>query len=379
MAPFGPGYATYWDPPCDSRPLYRYMVYPYVIRPVGEKIIIALQSDLRRLRGYFRSASCPTTRVAQWVLSLNTSSLVHVAVLSTSSCPEHTHNCLLSCVHLSYTRIYPHYPVSSQLRSILLSNTAVTHCITLSQHHLTNRSTGNLWKTGYSKGELKTPLFNDVIPTLETWKNAGKTLAIFSSGSVQAQLQFFSYVENGSSTRDLKPLFSAHFDTVTAGSKLKEESYVKICREMGVKLEKVTFLTDNVNGMLAVSRLFPVSLVIHPSRNISCSSSSPITWFGSSGSFHRETITTRMETSSYETSPLTQPYTINKENLSHERRMIVDCVTRHYYKLNTRVQPPQDGHASFPLCHDLSALFLLVPDYLITNHISLYFRRRAFH
>jgi 2,3-diketo-5-methylthio-1-phosphopentane phosphatase len=145
------------------------------------------------------------------------------------------------------------------LRSTLLSNNAVTHYSTPSQHHLTDRSTGNLWKTGYSKGELKTPLFNDVIPTLETWKNAGKTLAIFSSGSVQAQLQFFSYVENGSSTRDLKPLFTAHFDTVTAGSKLEQESYVKICREMGFELGKVTFLTDNVNGMFALYSIFSLS------------------------------------------------------------------------------------------------------------------------
>lgn len=65
---------------------------------------------------------------------------------------------------------------------------------------------------------------------------------------MQAQLQFFSYVEAGSTTRDLKPLFSAHFDTVTAGSKLEKESYEKICRELGTEASKVTFLTDNVNG-----------------------------------------------------------------------------------------------------------------------------------
>ncbi|KAF2793230.1 2,3-diketo-5-methylthio-1-phosphopentane phosphatase [Melanomma pulvis-pyrius CBS 109.77] len=113
---------------------------------------------------------------------------------------------------------------------------------------------GNLWKTGYSKGDLKTPLFGDVIPTLEAWKNSGKTLAIFSSGSVQAQLQFFSYVEAGSITRDLKPLFSAHFDTVTAGSKLEKESYEKICRDLGTEPSKVTFLTDNVNEAIAATQ-----------------------------------------------------------------------------------------------------------------------------
>jgi enolase-phosphatase E1 len=79
----------------------------------------------------------------------------------------------------------------------------------------TNTITGQLWTTGFSKGDLKTPLFDDVVPTLEEWKAAGKTLAIFSSGSVQAQLQFFSYVRDGQSTKDIKHLFSAHYDTGT--------------------------------------------------------------------------------------------------------------------------------------------------------------------
>ncbi|KAF2688411.1 enolase-phosphatase E1 [Lentithecium fluviatile CBS 122367] len=105
---------------------------------------------------------------------------------------------------------------------------------------------GKLWKTGYDNGELKTPLFEDVIPTLEAWKNAGKTLVIFSSGSVQAQLQFFSVVEDGQTTKDLKPLFAAHFDPTIAGSKLEKDSYAKICTALGQEPNRVTFLTDNV-------------------------------------------------------------------------------------------------------------------------------------
>ncbi|KAF2443529.1 2,3-diketo-5-methylthio-1-phosphopentane phosphatase [Karstenula rhodostoma CBS 690.94] len=105
---------------------------------------------------------------------------------------------------------------------------------------------GKLWKTGYEEGDLITPLFDDVVPTLEAWKNAGKTLAIFSSGSVQAQLQFFSFVRDGATTRNLKPLFAAHFDPTTAGSKLEKGSYEKICSEMGQKGAQATFLTDNI-------------------------------------------------------------------------------------------------------------------------------------
>lgn len=49
---------------------------------------------------------------------------------------------------------------------------------------------------------------------------------------------------------DIKPLFSAHYDTVNAGPKLEKASYEKICAEMGKHVSLVTFLTDNVKGML---------------------------------------------------------------------------------------------------------------------------------
>ena len=114
-------------------------------------------------------------------------------------------------------------------------------------------SPGKLWKTGYENGQLKTPLFDDMIPTLETWKAAGKTLAIFSSGSVQAQLQFFSFVQDGSSTRDLKPLFTTHFDPTIVGSKLEKGSYTKICELLRQDNAQVTFLTDNAKGTSGVS------------------------------------------------------------------------------------------------------------------------------
>ena len=116
----------------------------------------------------------------------------------------------------------------------------LNHCLTV--------LIGKLWKTGYEDGDLKTPLFEDVIPTLEAWKTQGKILSIFSSGSVQAQLQFFSFVQDGSATRDLKPLFAAHFDPTIAGSKLEKTSYEKICSRLGQQSAQVTFLTDNVKG-----------------------------------------------------------------------------------------------------------------------------------
>ncbi|KAF2878403.1 HAD-like domain-containing protein [Massariosphaeria phaeospora] len=121
---------------------------------------------------------------------------------------------------------------------------------------------GHLWKTGYSSGDLQTPLFDDVIPVLEAWKKAGKSLVIFSSGSVQAQLQFFAYVKEGSTTRDLLPLFSAHFDTVNAGPKLEKGSYEKIYNELSQEAAKVTFLTDNVKEATAATEAGVYTVVV---------------------------------------------------------------------------------------------------------------------
>jgi 2,3-diketo-5-methylthio-1-phosphopentane phosphatase len=126
----------------------------------------------------------------------------------------------------------------------------------------TDGSLGHLWKTGFTEGDLKTPLFDDVVPTLEAWKKAGRKLAIFSSGSVQAQLQFFSYVKDGETTRDVKPLFSAHYDTVNAGPKLEKASYEKICSELGYDASKVAFLTDNVKGKKHCRRIRPFSCML---------------------------------------------------------------------------------------------------------------------
>src|SRR5690606_29680744 len=99
------------------------------------------------------------------------------------------------------------------------------HPLTPSPHltifYLTILTTqGHLWKHGYTTGALTTPLYPDVLPTLLSWTAAKRPFAIFSSGSVQAQLQFFSYVQDdqddtdgekagdggASKTRDLKPL-----------------------------------------------------------------------------------------------------------------------------------------------------------------------------
>lgn len=54
---------------------------------------------------------------------------------------------------------------------------------------------GYLWENGYKTGAYATPLFPDVAPRLKQWKDAGLTLAIYSSGSVFAQMLLFGHVQ----------------------------------------------------------------------------------------------------------------------------------------------------------------------------------------
>jgi enolase-phosphatase E1 len=140
-------------------------------------------------------------------------------------------------------------------------------------------------------------LFKDVAPVLKRWHEEEMKLAIFSSGSVEAQKLFFRYVDphadlskndNGQDkeegrpeavdgdgkngevdgpkagtkytatesgkksekvqTEDLNPLFSANFDTINAGPKMVAGSYEKIVKELEVTAEECLFLSDNVKG-----------------------------------------------------------------------------------------------------------------------------------
>ncbi|OCK77290.1 2,3-diketo-5-methylthio-1-phosphopentane phosphatase [Lepidopterella palustris CBS 459.81] len=132
---------------------------------------------------------------------------------------------------------------------------------------------GTLWKTGYSNSDLTTPLYPDVLPTLTTWLALRKRLAIFSSGSLEAQHNFFGHIlvkspgpdestDGKSTTRDLNPIFVRKFDTVTAGPKLEKESYERICRELETTPEKVTFLTDNFKEAIAAAEAGVYSILV---------------------------------------------------------------------------------------------------------------------
>jgi enolase-phosphatase E1 len=98
---------------------------------------------------------------------------------------------------------------------------------------------GEIWKEGYEAGELKSIVYDDVLPAFERWTAQEKTIAIYSSGSVLAQRLLFRCTNRG----DLTPFLSHYFDTTT-GSKREAESYRRIAEAIGPNTEEVLFVSD---------------------------------------------------------------------------------------------------------------------------------------
>jgi enolase-phosphatase E1 len=98
---------------------------------------------------------------------------------------------------------------------------------------------GKIWEEGYRSGELKGEVYPDVLPALESWRRQGIDVAIFSSGSVQAQRSLF----RNSTAGDLTRFIRAYFDTTT-GPKREPESYARIAAALERPPSLVLFLSD---------------------------------------------------------------------------------------------------------------------------------------
>jgi len=98
---------------------------------------------------------------------------------------------------------------------------------------------GQVWEAGFKSGELLAHVYDDVPTCLRKWKDAGKDLRIYSSGSVQAQVLFFGHTVAG----NLLPLLSGHYDT-TIGSKRESQSYQHIAADIGCPPADILFLSD---------------------------------------------------------------------------------------------------------------------------------------
>ena len=102
---------------------------------------------------------------------------------------------------------------------------------------------GKVWKDGYEAGELVGTVFSDVPEALARWSAKAK-VAIYSSGSVEAQKLIFGH----SSAGDLTPFLSGYFDA-RVGPKTSAASYAAIAAAMGVVANEVLFVSEGVREL----------------------------------------------------------------------------------------------------------------------------------
>ncbi|MCW8130420.1 MAG: acireductone synthase [Planctomycetota bacterium] len=98
---------------------------------------------------------------------------------------------------------------------------------------------GLISKEGYASGALRAHVYPDVPEAFKRWKDAGKAVRIFSSGSITAQQELFEHTEAG----NLRPFLSGHYDTTT-GPKREAESYRKIAAAWELAPREILFVSD---------------------------------------------------------------------------------------------------------------------------------------
>lgn len=98
---------------------------------------------------------------------------------------------------------------------------------------------GIIWRQGYAAGALRGHLWPDVPGELRAWHARGLHLAIYSSGSEEAQRLLFRHAEVG----DFEPLFEGFFDT-RMGGKREAASYARIATAWGAPPAQTLFLSD---------------------------------------------------------------------------------------------------------------------------------------
>jgi enolase-phosphatase E1 len=96
-----------------------------------------------------------------------------------------------------------------------------------------------VWEDGYRTGAFRGHLYPDVAPFWKRAREDGLRLAIYSSGSEQAQRLLLTYSVEG----DLSGVVERYFDT-RVGAKGERESYARIAADLGVLPREVRFFSD---------------------------------------------------------------------------------------------------------------------------------------
>ncbi|XP_048960955.1 enolase-phosphatase E1 isoform X1 [Canis lupus dingo] len=119
---------------------------------------------------------------------------------------------------------------------------------------------GHMWRAAFAAGRMKAEFFEDVVPAVRKWREAGMKVYIYSSGSVEAQKLLFGHSTEG----DLLELVDGHFDT-KIGHKVESESYRKIANSIGCSTNNILFLTDvTLEASAAEEADVHVAVVVRP-------------------------------------------------------------------------------------------------------------------
>jgi enolase-phosphatase E1 len=103
---------------------------------------------------------------------------------------------------------------------------------------------GKIWEEGYRNGELRSRVFEDVPLALKRWHEQSRTVSVFSSGSVLAQMLLFGHTTAGDLTRYL----TSYFDT-TVGGKTDPASYQRIAGALECSMLEVLFISDVIGEL----------------------------------------------------------------------------------------------------------------------------------
>jgi enolase-phosphatase E1 len=98
---------------------------------------------------------------------------------------------------------------------------------------------GLVWQEGYAASELHGQVYSDVPKALQRWREQGKGIYIYSSGSALAQKLLFQSTEYG----DLTGLLDGYFDT-EVGGKTDPKSYRTISAKIRCEPDQVLFISD---------------------------------------------------------------------------------------------------------------------------------------
>jgi enolase-phosphatase E1 len=105
---------------------------------------------------------------------------------------------------------------------------------------------GRIWRRGYEDGTLRGELFPGVAAELSRLRDLGKQIAIYSSGSVEAQKLLLGHSSDG----DLTGLVAEWFDT-GVGPKGEPSSYRTIATRLGLDPPAILFATDHAGEATA--------------------------------------------------------------------------------------------------------------------------------